>query len=368
MRLAHLIFKNVTNITKISRRLSSSSPILTPYYDVNFIENQYFKVGRIEGKGRGLIASKDIQSNIILFFEKPIVSFRNLAFHSEMLDEYCPNCFHKISLSSRVSSHEYCSKECKDAALNEYKKLSDKLNLDQILEYCARSEKKFILIIVRMVAISLLSGKNFQNYWKKINNLCYAGIPDINDIPSEWIKEYKMLKDAYTKVLDEESGGKIFKVLNMEWYTRLIGTLHLNMMSINPDIGIGCSSSILFFNGSLLNHSCNPNVDVGWIAFDSHGSDANMLQDMLSINHNANRNDNDSSNNATNEIFDTIELEKAFHSNNVGYFKTNRKIIKGEELTISYVDTTKECDEKKSELLFAYNIECIECDDNNGLI
>merc|ERR1711991_399205 len=209
------------NLKNISRLFSSfsCSPCLPPYYNVNFIENSpYFKVQRFEGKGRGLVASGDIPANTILFFEKPIVSFRNLAFHSEMLDEYCPNCFHKISLSSRVSSHKYCSKECKDSAFDEYKKLSDKLNLDQILEYCAKNEKQFILIVVRMVAISLLSGKNFQNYWKKVNNLCYAGMPDMNGMPSEWTKEYKMLKDAYIKVLDDESGDKIFNVLNMDWY------------------------------------------------------------------------------------------------------------------------------------------------------
>ena len=68
--------------------------------------------------------------------------------------------------------------------------MTDKLNLDPILEYSARSERKFVLIIIRMIAMSLLSGKNFQKYWYKVNNLCFAGTPTNNEIPSDWEKEY----------------------------------------------------------------------------------------------------------------------------------------------------------------------------------
>ena len=46
-------------------------------------------------------------------------------------------------------------------------KITDKLNLEPILEYSARSGGKFILIVVRMVAASLLSGKEFPKLLEK---------------------------------------------------------------------------------------------------------------------------------------------------------------------------------------------------------
>ena len=61
-------------------------------------------------------------------------------------------------------------------------------------------------------------GKNFQKYWYKVNNLCFAGTATNNEIPSDWEKEYEMVKKAYMKILGDDSGNKIFKVLNTEWY------------------------------------------------------------------------------------------------------------------------------------------------------
>ena len=328
-----------------------SSLILPSFYDSTFIDNsEYFQIKKIEGKGRGIIASKNIEANTILFVEKPIVSFRNLSFHSELLDEYCPNCFHKISLSSRASSHEYCCKRCKDEAFDQYRKLTDKLNLDPILEYSARSERKFVLIIIRMIAMSLLSGKNFQKYWYKVNNLCFAGTPTNNEIPSDWEKEYEMVKKAYMSILGDDSGNKIFKVLNTEWYARLIGTMHLNMMSIDPDIAIGCSSSILFYNGSLFNHSCHPNVEIGLKSL-TNDHDRDVLKNVRKeIGSNDFENDNEE-----------VEGEELLDSNSLGYFKTNRDVKIGEELVITYIDNNKDCVGKKSDLAFAYNILCNEC-------
>ena len=52
-----------------------SSLILPSFYDSTFIDNsEYFQIKKIEGKGRGIIASKNIEANTILFVEKPIVS------------------------------------------------------------------------------------------------------------------------------------------------------------------------------------------------------------------------------------------------------------------------------------------------------
>ena len=151
-----------------AQRYLSSSHLLPAYFASDFIQNSpHFRVEKIEGKGRGFIATTDIAAGTVLFMEKPIVSFRNLTFHSELMDEYCPNCYKKISLASKHKKHKYCSKKCMIEASNEHKKITDKLNLEPILEYSARSGGKFILIVVRMVAASLLSGKNFKTTGEK---------------------------------------------------------------------------------------------------------------------------------------------------------------------------------------------------------
>lgn len=347
-------------ITLLKRSLASSS-LLPAYFDNGFIKNSpYFRVEKIKGKGRGFVATTDIVAGTVLFMEKPIVSFRNLSFHSELMDDYCPNCFCKISLASKRNQHKYCSKKCMAEASNEYKKITDKLNLEPILEYSARSGGKFILIVIRMIAASLLSGKEFQNYWRKINLLCYAGT-NANSIPEDWVNEYEMIKKAYMKVIGEESGKKIFNVLNIEWYAHLIGTMHLNMMSINPDIGVGCPSSVLFFNGSLFNHSCHPNVNIGWKSFS--GDDQEVHEILKQLNKSNDRVEIDDGKPSVGSA-GHCDLDNPFsldNSGTIGYFKTNRSIKVGEELTISYVDVGKDCTVKKEELAFAYNIQCTEC-------
>ena len=343
------------------KRYLSSSHLLPAYFASDFIQNSpHFRVEKIEGKGRGFIATTDIAAGTVLFMEKPIVSFRNLTFHSELMDEYCPNCYKKISLASKHYKHKYCSKKCMIEASNEHKKITGKLNLEPILEYSARSGGKFILIVVRMVAASLLSGKEFQNYWRKINLLCYAGT-DASNIPEEWVIEYEMIKKAYMKVLGDENGNKIFNVLNIEWYAHLIGTMHLNMMSLNPDIGVGCPSSILFFNGSLFNHSCYPNVNIGWKSFSGDDQEFNDTLKQLNKSNECDEIDHCKPSVASAGHSDLDNPFCLDDSNTIGYFKTNQSIKVGEELTISYVDAYKDCTVKKEELAFAYNIHCNEC-------
>ena len=59
--------------------------------------------------------------------------------------------------------------------------------------------------------MSLLSGKNFQKYWYKVNNLCFAGTPTNNEIPSDWEKEYEMVKKAYMSILGMTLATKFLK-------------------------------------------------------------------------------------------------------------------------------------------------------------
>ena len=81
-------------------------------------------------------------------------------------------------------------------ASNEYKKITDKLNLEPMLEYSARTGGKFILIVIRMTLPVYCLERNFKTTEKKINLLCYAGT-NANSIPEDWVIEYEMIKSLY---------------------------------------------------------------------------------------------------------------------------------------------------------------------------
>ena len=60
----------------LPKRYLSSSHLLPAYFDSEFIQNSpHFRIDKIEGKGRGFVATTDIAAGTVLFMEKPIVSF-----------------------------------------------------------------------------------------------------------------------------------------------------------------------------------------------------------------------------------------------------------------------------------------------------
>ena len=115
------------------------------------------------------------------------------------------------------------------------------------------------------------------------------------------------------------------------------------------------------FNGSLFNHSCYPNVNIGWKSFS--GDDQEFNDTLKQLNKS---NECDEIDHCKPSVVSAgnSSLDNPFcldDSNTIGYFKTNQSIKVGEELTISYVDAYKDCTVKKEELAFAYNIHCNEC-------
>ena len=101
------------------------------------------------------------------------------------------------------------------------------------------------------------------------------------------------------------------------------------------------------FNGSLFNHSCHPNVNIGWKSFSS--DDQEVHETLKQLNKSNDRVEIDDGKPSVgsaghNDLDNPFSLD---NSGTIGYFKTNRSIEVGEELTISYVDVGKDCTVKK---------------------
>ena len=304
-----------------------------------FLSTIYFRVEAIPGKGRGIVAARDLPAGFLFFEERPIVSFPDLSFSSEMEGEFCPNCFRKNSLFVRARSlHEgHCSSTCQTEAFEGSGKLYQQLKLDPLLEYCSLKGKKFPLVTAKMIAAALLKGKDFHADWNDCNDLCFAGHGETR--PAEWEEEHALIKAAFASVLDPTGLDKIFSVLDIDFYCRLIGTFHLNMMRLHPDVGVGSPSSILLHTGSMFNHSCNPNVVVGWRAFHQPKSAPKE------------------------EPPETVHAEEhTGHSDAIAYFCIGEKdVAQGEELCISYVPAEEMCDSKRVHLAENYGIACPDC-------
>ena len=121
-------------------------------------EQSTFRVEKIEGKGRGFIATTDIAAGTVLFMEKP--QFLGIS-PSFRVDGRIPSKSYKKSLWLQNTKNKYWVQKVYDRGFQSSTKITDKLNLEPILEHSARSGGKFILIVVRMAA-SLLSERNFK--------------------------------------------------------------------------------------------------------------------------------------------------------------------------------------------------------------
>ena len=123
----------------------------------------------------------------------------------------------------------------------------------KLKNHCSEQEfaSRFPLLAARMAVASL---PTFGNYWQQVNELCYAKTGD--EIPPEWLQDYEMVRDALCNSMEGDVQVLFDVALTPAWYSRLMGTLHLNCITVVVDAGDQqIRGSALYPVGSMFNHS-----------------------------------------------------------------------------------------------------------------
>eukprot|EP01138_Halocafeteria_seosinensis_P016007 gb/GECG01016335.1/.p1 GENE.gb/GECG01016335.1/~~gb/GECG01016335.1/.p1 ORF type:complete len:429 (+),score=43.47 gb/GECG01016335.1/:1-1287(+) len=319
--------------------------------------NEAFAVDiqRFQGKGRGLIASENFAEGDQVIQEFPLGHIVD----PEVSRDYCNSCFNKLpnkappskgmqigSVTYEGFKDRYCSEECYKAGKRDGHEMMWGM-ADDLAEYCQNHQSRHPLVALQMVCRSMVG--DFELFWSQVEHLASVQ-------PSEWtegaIEEFKeqhsLIRNALTVRL---GGGKkeiddIFEhVLNFEWYLTLRGLLRLNSFTIPKD---AIYSDPPEFLGSYIKRNANPEQDAysPVPSHDSHGLGTAVFLGTSFINHHCEPN-----------------LDVSFSLGPTIRLHANRDIIKGEELTIPYVDLNLPVTDRKTKLVTGYGFICNGCQD-----
>jgi hypothetical protein len=154
-----------------------------------------------------------------------------------------------------ASNFRWCSSECEELAEKEFHKpFKNKGAFEELREHCSQQEfaTRFPLLACRMAVASL---PTFGDYWQQVNELCYAKTGD--EIPPQWLQEYEMVRTALCNSMEGDVQVLFDVALTPEWYARLMGTLHLNCITVVVDDAESqqIRGTALYTLGSIFNHS-----------------------------------------------------------------------------------------------------------------
>ncbi|KAI9005725.1 hypothetical protein DFJ74DRAFT_398649 [Hyaloraphidium curvatum] len=290
------------------------------------------RVVELEGFGRGLVASRDLVPGELVFEEPALLSLLRTR-----RSERCHNCFglvhgpglvftfeedpmlrndfsRKGDSDGESASELFCSVPCRDAALSRYNKFlsSPRRSWPALFSACQTSGRVYPLLVSRLMALVLLNLSRTRTYSDPTADLVY----DKEHSKDDSVADYGVVTRT---ILTEQGQSSLF---NLTFFLRKASMLNLNAISITmpgPDglwerVGTG-----IFMETSMINHACNPNLDVQFSA----GMDGQPV--ML-------------------------------------HATANRDIREGDQLFISYVDADTgifaDVDQRQAFLRAAYGFQC----------
>jgi len=118
--------------------------------------------------------------------------------------------------------------------------------------------------IVARILLGLKKEGNLHNTYEALHFLAYGMCAPL----PEWRDDY----DTFSEALLSNPSTKEF--FSFEWYTRLMQTFHINMISVSPEVSVFDTPTAqhdsigLFFLLSFANHSCVPNSKLVFV--DNH--------------------------------------------------------------------------------------------------
>lgn len=313
-----------------STQLQSTSATTSPLYKKLAIPN----------KGHGLVATQDIATGTVVLSETPVAAIR-------ATDSVCSRCLSQLSNTldpllqcQQCNAAQYCSAECASSDLPVHRLLCRCQHTNTIVGTDSDGDSKLTTLTNQLVTTYITqimsAGRQKQQQssdatvapvtpntvWHQcLQHLCYMRL-SANDTH---ITNYtRLLQQLAHKLNMRES--ILQQIVPIEMYLRILGIIHLNTFAVfnSSEAGAAASEqqqigSSLFATASLLNHACQPNVQMQW----------------------------------TNQ--------QSPSSKSYAQYVATRPVMAGAELTVSYLDDSWPLQQRQEHLSWAYGFQC-ECD------
>ena len=268
--------------------------------------------GEVEGAGRGLFALVDLPSNATLSSFSPVAA--HPPHNREDLCHACLRSLPPAHVKHAASGKLLCSPACAQDAERRYlsAQASAAGGFAAFERSCAERDVLHPMLAARL-ALLVVQGAEHP---AALDSLCFAR-GAVEEPPPDWVTEHAQLAAAFSRA------GLAAGFLTLPWYVGVLARLHLNAFRVDimrtdvADIAALArfaaegNGTAVYSLPSLLNHDCEPNVHAAW----THG-DARMT------------------------------------------LSTRRPVAAGEELRITYIDSSEHVTKRRQDLRFAYGFNC----------
>jgi SET domain/MYND finger len=297
------------------------------------------KVVEKEGRGRCVIASRDIEAG-------SIVSACSPAAFLITVPPSCCYCLKRPSSSSAklvcsVCKTNYCSKECQRLSWADHKFECKKLGgLQKALPSDSDFESALLLsrvlrgILVRKTTVDIPESQPYYDHM----------LLDVGSMMKETAssEEETALKSKYEEIINVLLNFELLPSIDQHLLLGLLARFTPNNFSITDEV-LTAKGSGVYPLGALFNHSCTPNVSVSYLS---------NLQLEKELAMNKPQHDGPVSS-------QTPELKKMIPHLQV--MRAIQRIPEGTELCHAYVDITKPLEERSKLFMNVYKFTC-KCD------
>ena len=272
-----------------------------------------FIAGQVEGAGRGLFALVDLPA------ARALATFSPVAAHPpHTREDVCHACLRSLPASHvthAATGKRLCSAACEQDAERRY--LSAQASVaDKLADFERRCAERGVIhpMLAARLALSVVQQAEHP---AALDSLCYAR-GAVEAPPPEWVAEHTLLARAFAA-----AGLANTDFFTLQWYVGVLARLHLNAFRVDiTRTDVTDIASLARFaaegNGtavyalpSLINHDCDPSCDATWPS-----GDARMT------------------------------------------LSTRRAMAAGEELRITYIDSSEPVDKRQRDLRYAYGFVC----------
>lgn len=324
----------------------------------------------IPGRGRSLIAVDDIPYGTRLYKESPLVSTPS----PHAYDTSCHTCLKPIPAPREKIMHKpkdmprFCSVQCEDHAEQHWFPIARRAEFfPNLIETCRETSSKFPLMVARLACMKLMNeskkisthnsgmrDEQLEDLKRESKVLCGNPLEDfealcfanMHIIPHEWVFMHSLMNKALSSAFSPHNSGAdddINKMLHSfqqqhldkEWFSWVLSRISLNAFRVDT-IPLLATSDPLQDHAVLLKSALSAHEHTTPV----QGSAVYLLSSMLNHSCEANVDVTFPENNHTISVVAATNIEMR------------------QELTISYIDSGLPREARQHKLEFAYGFRC----------
>lgn len=188
---------------------------------------------KVEGKGRALFAQRTLKPGDVVLDADPLVACADAA----SAETTCQACFRALPAQPVVCldcGERYCSEACRQHATAFGHALLCG-GMREMDAYCSEQQLNTPRVAAHVLARAFCGHPSlpYESLWEAINELQTVSVkPDEDAMPLAWKQGFALTKGVLMRKIS--AGGDYFfsEVFNLRAYVRLMGTLRVNSFSI----------------------------------------------------------------------------------------------------------------------------------------